>query len=48
MNSHIKVVEQLSKAIKWNKDNQQMEPMYAAREKGKNIFSFVDFQKYAM
>ena len=36
------------KSCKRNKENQQMEPMYAAREKGKNIFSFVDFQKYAM
>ena len=24
MNYHIKVVDQLSKVVKWNKDNQQM------------------------
>ena len=34
MNSHIKVVVQLSKVVKWNKDNQQIEQMYIAKEKG--------------
>ena len=35
MNKHIKVVDQLSKFVKWNKENQLMEPMYIAIEKGK-------------
>ena len=35
MNSHIKVVDQLSKVVKWNKENQQMEPMHIEREKEK-------------
>ena len=33
------------KSRKWNKKNQQMEPMYVAREKGNNILSYVDFSK---
>ena len=43
MNSHIKVVAPLSKVLKWNKENQQMSPMYVAREIGRNILSCVDF-----
>ena len=45
MNSHIKVVSQLSKVVKWNKYNQQMEPIYVARETGRNILIYVDFSK---
>ena len=45
MNKHIKVVAQLSKVVKWDKYNQQMEPMYISRLKGKNILSYVDFSK---
>ena len=45
MNSHIKVVAQLSKVVKRNKQNQHMEEMYIAREKIKNILSYVDFSK---
>ena len=45
MNSHINVVDQVSKVVKWNKDNQQMEPMYTAREEWINILSHVDFSK---
>ena len=45
MNKHIKVVAQLSKVIKQNKENQPMEPMYVAREIGRNILSYVDFSK---
>ena len=45
MNFHIKVMDQLSKFIKWNKYNQQMEPMYISREEWMNILSCVDFFK---
>ena len=34
MNSHIKVVAQLSKVIKCNQENQHTEQIYIAREKG--------------
>ena len=43
MNSHTKVVYQLSKVVNFNKENQQMENWYIAREKGGNILSHVDF-----
>ena len=39
---HIKVVDQLSKVLKWNKENQLVKPMYVARERGRNILSYVD------
>ena len=42
INSHIKVLAQLSKFIKLNKENQQTEPMYIARDKWMNILSYVD------
>ena len=45
MKSHIQVVDQFSKVVKWNKDNQQMEPMYIARKEWMNILSYVDFSK---
>ena len=45
MNFRIKVMDQLSKFIKWNKYNQQMEPMYISREELMNILSCVDFAK---
>ena len=45
MNTHIKVVAQLSKVVKWNKGNQHMEPMHVTKESGRNIFSDVDFSK---
>ena len=45
MNSHIKVVDQLSKVVKWNKKNQQMEQMYIAREQETIILSYVGFSK---
>ena len=32
MNSHIKVMAQLSKDVNWNKYNQKMKPMYIERE----------------
>ena len=35
----------LSKVVKCNKDNQQMEPMYIPIEKWVNILSCVDFSK---
>ena len=43
MEKYIKVVAQLSKVVIRNKKNQLMEPMYMAREKGKNIMSYVNF-----
>ena len=45
MNSHIKVVDQLSKVVKRSKQNQQREPMYVAREIRRNILRYVDFSK---
>ena len=45
MNPRIKVVSQLSEVVKLNKENQQMEPMYMAREIGRNILSYVDISK---
>ena len=42
MNSDIKVVSQLSKVVKRNKENQGKEKLYIAREKGKHILSYVD------
>ena len=45
MNSHIQIVAQLSKFNEWNKENQQMEQMYNAREEMMNILSYVDFSK---
>ena len=45
MNVHIQIVAQLSKVNARNKDNQQMEKMYNAREKIMNILSYVDFEK---
>ena len=45
MNVHIQIVAQLSKVNARNKDNQQMEKMYNAREKIMNILSYVDFAK---
>ena len=45
MNSHIKIVAQLSKPVKWKNDNQQMEPRYIKREEWMNIPSYVDFSK---
>ena len=39
----------LSKVVKWNKENQLMEPIYVARERGRNILSRVDLKNiYAM
>ena len=45
MNSDIKVVSQLSKVVKRNKENQGKEKLYIAREKGKHILSYVDLKK---
>ena len=45
MEKYIKVVAQLSKVVIRNKKNQLMEPMYTAREKGKNIMSYVNFSE---
>ena len=45
MNKHIKVVYQLSKLVKCNKENQQMEKMYVERERGRSILSYVGFSK---
>ena len=36
---------QLSKFVKWKTENQQMEPMYVAREKAKSVLIYVDFSK---
>ena len=35
INSHIKVVAQLSKVVKWNVENQEMEQRYISRVKGR-------------
>ena len=48
MKYSIKFVAHLSKCLKWNKENQQTEPMHVAKEMGRNILSSVDFQRYAM
>ena len=45
MNSHIKIVDHLSKVVKLIKENQHTEQMHIARQKGKNIMSYVDFSK---
>ena len=45
MNKHIKVVYQLSKLVKCNKENQQMEQMFVAIERGRSILSYVGFSK---
>ena len=45
MNKHIKVVYQLSKLVKCNKENQHMEKMYVKRERGRSILSYVGFSK---
>ena len=45
MNSHIKVVAQLSKVVKWDKQNLKMKPMYMAGEIRINFLSSVDFTK---
>ena len=45
MNKHIKVVYQLSKLVKRNKENQQLEQMYVVIERGGSILSYVGFQK---
>ena len=36
---------QLSKVVKWNKENQQMEQTDISREKGENILRYVDYSK---
>ena len=36
------------KILKWNKENQPMEPMYVEREIGINVLNYVDFQRYAL
>ena len=43
MNKHIKVVDQLSKFVKRDKENQLTEKMYLARERGINILGYVYF-----
>ena len=45
MDSHIKVVSQFSKVVKWNKYNQQIELIYISRDKWMNILTRVDFSK---
>ena len=45
MNKHIKVVYQLSKLVRRNKENQQLEQMYVVIERGGSILSYVGFQK---
>ena len=45
MNSHIKVLSQSSKGVKWNIKNQRMENIYNATETKGNILSYVDFSK---
>ena len=44
MNSHIKVLTQLSKVLKCNKENQQVEQLYIARGKW-GIFELCRFFK---
>ena len=44
MNSHIKVLDRLSKFIEWNKENKRMDQLYIARERG-GILSYVDLSK---
>ena len=48
MNSHIKVVAQLAKFVKWNKDNKKKEPMYISIEEWMNILNYIYFQNFAM
>ena len=43
--SHTKVLAQLSKVVKWNKENQHIKPMYVERDKGGNVLSCVYFSK---
>ena len=38
-------MDQSSKVIKCYKENQLIEPLYVARERGKNIIICVDFSK---
>ena len=45
MNTHIQIVAQLSKVDAWNKENQQMEQIYNARQVLMNILSYVDFAR---
>ena len=45
MKYHIKVVAQLSKVLRWNKYDQQIEPMYIVREEYMSILGYVDFEK---
>ena len=45
MFEYVKVVSQLSNVVKWNKESDDMESILIAREKGKNIISYVDFSK---
>ena len=42
MNSHIQIMDQLSKVNLWNKENQQMEQIYNARDDMMNILSYAD------
>ena len=43
MFDHVKVVPQVSRVIKWNKESYEMEIMLFAREVRENIISYVDF-----
>ena len=45
MFEHVKFVSQLSNFLKQNKDSDEMKSMLIAREKKKNIISYVDFSK---
>ena len=42
MFEHVKVVAQLSRLVKWNKESNETESMLIEREEGKNIISHVD------
>ena len=46
MFDYVKVVSRFSNVAKWNKESDYMESMLIAREKRKNIISYVDYSKF--
>ena len=45
MNSHIQIIDQLSKVNVWNKENEQVEQIFHAREALMNILIYLNFSK---
>ena len=42
---HVKVVDQFSRVVNYNKESDEMESMFIAREEREHIISYIDFSR---